>query len=188
MNNKKDRLTLLVAIMVIAILAVGAIWYYVAAQPSPAGTGQATPPPASPTPSTSTIQYINNQYGFTFSLPASWTGYSIVTSTWTGYPLSANGTAGAAQHGPIISIRNPLWTASDTYQDIPIMVFTKEEWAAVSAGSTTVSAAPIPPSELGENSQYVFALPARYNYAFPTGYQEVQDIINSNPLQGFDAH
>jgi len=29
-----------------------------------------------------------------------------------------------------------------------------------------IGAAPINPSELGRNTKYVFALPARYNYAF----------------------
>jgi hypothetical protein len=30
----------------------------------------------------------------------------------------------------------------------------------------------------------VFALPARYNYAFPTRYEEVEKILSSNPLHG----
>ncbi|MGB8451919.1 MAG: hypothetical protein WCD89_06255 [Anaerocolumna sp.] len=47
---------------------------------------------------------------------------------------------------------------------------------------TTFVSAPINPCELGRNSQYVFALPARYNYAFPEGFEEVEDIIQSAPL------
>ena len=39
------------------------------------------------------------------------------------------------------------------------------------------------PKELGRNSKYVFALPARYNFAFPTGFEEVEDILAGNPLQ-----
>jgi hypothetical protein len=35
---------------------------------------------------------------------------------------------------------------------------------------------------LGVNEKYVFALPARYNYAFPAGYEEVENIIASQPL------
>ncbi len=30
---------------------------------------------------------------------------------------------------------------------------------------------------------YVFALPARYNYAFLTGFEDVEDILAENPLQ-----
>ncbi|MDB5244324.1 MAG: hypothetical protein JWN18_194, partial [Parcubacteria group bacterium] len=44
----------------------------------------------------------------------------------------------------------------------------------------------INPSELGRNSKYVFALPARYNYYGDVlGIEEVTAIINSNPLRGF---
>ena len=66
------------------------------------------------------------------------------------------------------------------------MIFTQSQWLAVSTGTMPmpVSAAPIPPSELGQNSQYVFALPARYNFAYPADYQEVQTILAGNPLVG----
>jgi len=40
----------------------------------------------------------------------------------------------------------------------------------------------MPPTKLGENDHYVFALPARYNYAFPKGWEEVDQIMKSNPL------
>lgn len=38
------------------------------------------------------------------------------------------------------------------------------------------------PSKLGSNSVYVFALPPRYNYAFQTGFEEVEEILKGNPL------
>lgn len=124
------------------------------------------------------VSYVNNEYGFVVTLPASWKGYTVATSTWTGYVTPV-------EHGPVFSIRNPLWASSTPTQDIPIMVFTLGEWGAVSSGTMPVSAAPISPSELGRNARYVFALPARYNYAFPQGWQEVQDIIQGNPLRAF---
>ncbi len=34
-----------------------------------------------------------------------------------------------------------------------------------------------------DNKIYVFALPARYNYAFPTGFEEVEDILENYSLQ-----
>ena len=52
-------------------------------------------------------------------------------------------------------------------------------------GERVGQAAPINPGELGRNVKYVFALPARYNYAFPTGYQEVEKILEGKPLRGF---
>ena len=66
------------------------------------------------------------------------------------------------------------------------MVFTLAQWGLVQAEKLSVGAAPIPPTELGRNSTYVFALPARYNYAFPTGYEEVEQILQGHPLQAFD--
>ena len=85
----------------------------------------------------------------------------------------------------MITIRNPQWTPANPTQDIPIMIFTPSEWSAVASETLAVGAAPIPPSELGANANYVFALPARYNYAFPSGWQEVQSIMQSDPLQAF---
>jgi len=44
----------------------------------------------------------------------------------------------------------------------------------------------MPPTELGRNSKYVFALPARYNYSYPTGWEEVDQIMKNNPLKTFN--
>ena len=63
------------------------------------------------------------------------------------------------------------------------MVFTLDQWNSLQQGGFHIGAAPIGPSELGRNNNYVFALPARYNYAFPTGYKEVATILESSPLQ-----
>lgn len=148
-----------------------------------AASGCATPLLAAPTATPASLEYHNSEYAFTFSLPASWGGYSIVTGSWTGTisdPLK--GDVPAVQ-GPLISIRHPLWSEQDPRQDIPIMVFTLEQWEALQRGEFVVSAAPVGPSELGRNASYVFALPARYNYAFPTGWQEVEQIIAAQPLR-----
>ena len=65
------------------------------------------------------------------------------------------------------------------------MVFTLTQWDSLQQGKFYVSAAPINPSELGRNIKYVFALPARYNYVFPTGWEEVEKILEGNPLKAF---
>lgn len=57
------------------------------------------------------------------------------------------------------------------------MIFTLEQWGSLLEGKFHIGAAPIGPTELGRNSKYVFALPARYNFAFPEGYEEVEEII-----------
>ena len=128
----------------------------------------------------SQTEYSNTTYGFTFTLPPRWKGYQIINSRWEGNLL--DGSSSIKFNGPIISIRHPLWTTLNPRQDIPIMIFTSAEWNLIQQEKLSVSAAPIPPTLLGQNSQYIFALPARYNYAFPIGFEEVQTIIDSKPL------
>ncbi len=126
------------------------------------------------------IEYINTQYGFSFSLPISWKEYSIITTEWEGNPI---GGENVIEKGPIISIRNPKWTQENPYQDIPIMVFITAQWESLQQEKFHIGAAPIGPSELGHNSKYVFALPARYNFAYPAGVEEVEKILEGNPLK-----
>jgi hypothetical protein len=138
------------------------------------------------------IVYRNKQYGFTFNLPASWKGYSIMVGSWGGIvygPTDAEageelGTEPKSTlEGPKITIRHPLWTGVNVHQDIPIMIFTKAQWRFAENGSLVVSAAPIGPSEIGRNSKYVFALPPRYDFGDAIGVQEVSDIISGHPLR-----
>ena len=89
------------------------------------------------------------------------------------------------ERGPAIWIRHPLWTEENPRQDIPIMIFTKAQWSIVEKDRMILSAAPIGPGEIGRNKKYVFALPARYNYAFPVGWEEVEKIIVENSLQPY---
>lgn len=131
------------------------------------------------------LVYKNTQYGFSFVLPVSWKGYTIVTDQWEGVGLPNSASRQGTETGPIINIRHPLWTAANPRQDIPVMVFTLAQWALLQNQKFSVGAAPIPPSELGRNTTYVFALPARYNYAFLTGFEEVETILAGNPLQAY---
>jgi hypothetical protein len=131
------------------------------------------------------IVYKNTQYGFSFILPESWQGYSIITGEWEGNAPSDQG-VNTVETGPQISIRHPEWTAENPRQDIPILVLTHSQWDSIQAGEFNIGAAPIGPSLLGRNAKYVFALPARYNYAFPAGYEEVEMILQNNPLQAIE--
>jgi hypothetical protein len=138
---------------------------------------------APPQPQPASIEYKNARYGFCFYLPESWKGYFILTDRWRGYHNSGgpHGDETVAA-GPRISIRHPQWTAVDPRQDIPIMVFTIAQWRALQKDKFFVSAAPIGPGELGRNRNYVFGLPARFDWAFPTGYEEVEQILSGKPL------
>lgn len=129
------------------------------------------------------VVYEDTQYGFSFTLPASWKGYKIITDKWEGLALNGQEGEKIVETGPVINIRHPEWTSQNPRQDIPIMVFTLSQWNSLQKDEFHIGAAPIAPSELGRNSGYVFALPARYNFAFPTGYEEVEKILATNPLQ-----
>lgn len=132
--------------------------------------------------STGTVSYSDKIYGFSFSLPQDWRGFTIVNSMWEGSSITGD-TSKITQTGPIISLRNPKWTSKVPMQDIPIMIFTISQWNSLQKGEFHIGAAPINPSELGRNNKYVFALPARYNFAFLPGYEEVETILKGKPLK-----
>jgi len=153
--------------------------------PSPSAAPTA-PPSAEATTSEVSVNtnsgliYTNTQYGFTFALPSDWKGYTMIEEKWQGTPLESSSTA---YSGPEILIRNPGWTEKDPMLDIPIMVFTIDQWNDLQNEKFHIGAAPINPSELGRNSKYVFALPARYNFSYLKGWDEVDKIIQGKPLK-----
>jgi len=173
MKQNKFLNVLVVVILVIIISITG---YFLFIKKTP----QVSPAPIQPETS---IKYTNAQYGFDLSLPISWSGYSIVTTGWEGNMIDNK--TNQSVSGPEFLVRHPLWTSENPRQDIPIMIFTLSQWDLVQQERLSLGAAPIPPSELGRNINYVFALPARYNFAFPTGFEEVEQIIASNPLHTF---
>lgn len=155
-------------------------------EPTPSQTPSSSPTPTASSSSvdSNSIVYTNKQYGFQFSLPESWQGYSIVKSNWEGNVMDEKSTSEKSlETGPILSIRDPRWTTQTPRQDIPIMVFTISQWDSLLREEFFIGAAAIEPSELGQNDKYVFAIPARYNYAFPPGYEEVDKILQSHPLK-----
>ncbi len=127
----------------------------------------------------STIEYRNTMYGLAVSLPTTWNGYAAATTAWTATtpkgPLS----------GPLVTIAHPRSTVSSPRQDIPLMILTLDQWDASIKQDWSFGAAPIGPRELARNARYVVALPARYNYAFPAGFEEVESIIASGSVSAF---
>lgn len=168
--NKKIKTWLMILVSLIILGVAPAVYYTI--KSSDNGV----------TDSTNEIIYNNFDYGFTFTLPANWRGYSIVESTWEGITLSDE----TAPSGPKIIIRNPKWTEAAHYEDIPIMIFTISEWNGYIAENFSVSAAPIQARELARNNKYVFALPPRWNFDYSLGYKEAEDIIAGEPLHAFD--
>ena len=110
-------------------------------------SAQSTSVPSQPLPAT----YRNAQYGFCFSLPASWKGYSAIKETWEAGPLG--NVKGPLIQGPKIVIRNPNWTEEQPYQDIPILILTLAQWKLAEANDYAFSAAPVGPSEIGRDRE-----------------------------------
>lgn len=136
------------------------------------------------------VVYINKKFGFRFQLPDGWRGYSITISEWEGgdgrsYHRGEEIPPAETEKGPFIEIGDPRATKNKPRQNIPIMVFTKRQWELVEEGKLVVSAAPVSPGELGRNTKYVFALPPRYINDSIDGWDEVEKIIQSDPLQPF---
>lgn len=178
-NNKKSlRLGLILSMLLVLSLVIYSVDRFKNKDLSPVTESVAT----ATTPVTATVIYNNSDFGFNFSLPDSWRGYSIVQNTWEGNPLAPTGTS---QSGPKLLIRNPNWTSTLAYEDIPVMVFTLEQWNSYVAEGFYVSAAPVRATELGRNNLYVFALPPRWNFDYSEGYAEAENIIKSNPLKAF---
>ena len=135
---------------------------------------------------TDKIEYKNTEYGFTFTLPKSWLDYTTIEDQWSGDSANAKGEVQmGTEHGPLVSIRHPDWDYKSPRQDIPIMVFTKQQWNDLQNDVFHIGAAPINPTEIGRNAIYVFAIPARYNFAYLTGYEEVDQIIRGNNFKAF---
>lgn len=123
------------------------------------------------------LVYKNTEYGFEITLPVSWQKYSVLTEKWNGQTTDEKA---INFEGPKTIIRNSNWTETKPWQDIPIMIFSKNEWAMIEAETLSVSAAPIGPSKLGENEKYVFALPPRWvGFTDALGQDEATDITKT---------
>ena len=134
----------------------------------------------------SSVYYGNTKYGFLINLPESWKGFTTFENNWSGMSVGAtDGNNYISEIGPLILVRHPLWTEKNPRQDIPVMVFTIDQWNRMQNDAFHIGAAPINPSELGRNTKYVFALPARYNFAYQAGFEEVDKIIQGKSLVAF---
>lgn len=169
----------IVGLLVLGVGAYASIWYWqkqiISQEVVPVFT-----------PRVSTQVYRNELFGFSIALPESWKGYTINQIKEdlydvTGKTKTNNGVVDSFQ---LVEIHHPLETANNPREDMPIMIFTPSQWDHVQKEEWSAGAAPIPPSILGQNSKYILALPARYNYDFKTGWEEVDQLVKT--LKAFE--
>jgi hypothetical protein len=127
------------------------------------------------------VTYTNKQYGYQIGLTEAWKGFTVINNQWEGRDTA---TGKLTETGPQIVLRHPLWTAANPREDMPVMVITLDQWSKIKSGQVSVGAAPFPPTLLGQNSKYVLALPARYNYDFKPGSAEVDRLVRD--LKAFE--
>ena len=122
------------------------------------------------------VVYHNAEYDFTFFLPASWRGCSVLLQRWDALdgPQSK-----VTDHGPVIVLRHPNWKAGAPYQDIPIRVFTRGQWKdgegppGIDAGGVNY--------EIAHNAKFVFAIWSRFNWEESfQGWEEAGAIVQRN--------
>jgi hypothetical protein len=140
-------------------------------------------------PSGLPLRYHNAQYGLTLFLPANWRRFSVLIQQWDA-PLSSADyrTEVGRERGPIVVLRNPQWKVDDHYQDIPIMAFTRSQWAGCEGQQRFFPYACGLIGELWHNPKYVFGMWTRYedldiqNHggAEVKGVEEARDIIKRN--------
>ncbi len=180
----KSKSGILYTIIGLALMIGGFYFYRTKSMQAPATPTKPETTQTTTSQSYKGVQYKNTQYGFRFELPDSWKGFTVIEDDWEGDQLKAGVQVGVI-NGPMVTIRHPDWDYKAPRQDIPIFIFTIAQWDSLLKDEFHIGAAPIQPSELGRNSKYVFALPARYNFSFLTGYEEVEMILAKNPLKPF---
>jgi hypothetical protein len=127
------------------------------------------------------VRYHNQLYGLTFRLPASWQGFTVLTQQWEGISyIPTKDITEVTEQGPLIVLRHPRWTARDPYQDIPIFVFTRNQWESDKLGRFAIGAGGFD-EEIGHNSKFVFAISSRFNGDDSlNGWREASDAVERN--------
>lgn len=128
------------------------------------------------------IRYQNAEYDLAFYLPEDWKGYSVLRDEWEGITYRPEKDADVVlARGPLIILRSPLWKANDLYQDIPIYIFTRQQWDDDKSGEFSAEGAGGVLEGLWHNDKYVYSMHSRYNVADDVnGQDEVRDIVRKN--------
>ena len=127
------------------------------------------------------VEYRNNQYGFSLQLPPSWKGYTVTTSTGSvGEVFDGSGSYPESKEMAVyVALHHTKSSSEPDWQALPINIYTLHQWQMIQDGEIHAGgAAPVEPSEIGRNSKYVFATPARWvGFYDSLAQDEAQDIL-----------
>ncbi|HEY3760347.1 MAG TPA: hypothetical protein VGN23_01175 [Verrucomicrobiae bacterium] len=117
-------------------------------------------------PSVLPVAYHNSRYNLTFYLPADWHGYLVQTRQWNGITYAqATDRDEVVTHGQMIDIlRGAQGKTGKPYQDIPIFIFTRQQWDDMHHGKFVddqYAGGVI--YEMWHNDDYVFGISSRFN-------------------------
>lgn len=125
------------------------------------------------------VVYVNRKYGFRLRLPDECRGFSIEPSSWN---APYRGGSRGEESGPRFIVHCPAEDGGN--ENVPIMVFTRKQWVRVD--DLELSASPYGPGELGSNRRYVFALPARWEFATDLSPDEIWSICQTDAFRAFN--
>ncbi len=151
---------------IILIILLGVVGYMVYQRMSVTEINDTTSIIPTTNDTQTSLSYRNNTYGFLIPLPESWRGYSVSEQAKDSYLE--------------IRIMHPQSTSQNPRMDIPVLVVpiaTWNKWYPANGEGNHPFAAPIAATERARNTRYVFATAPRYNYAFASGYEEVEEIV-----------
>lgn len=134
-------------------------------------------------PSGLPVAYHNSRYDLTFYLPPDWRGHSVATEQWNGQTyVPTKDRDETVAHGPVIELlRSPPTKSAPPYQDIPIMIFTRQQWDDLHHGKYDAAGAGGSIYELWHNDKYVFGIHSRYNWNDSVlGWDAAQKIVDQN--------
>ena len=118
------------------------------------------------------------------TFPDSWKGFTVTEDIWKGWPTTSESGFKDEYEGVKITFKNPKWTSRESWQDIPIMVFTSDAWKLVVDGKLRVSSVPILPEKIGQNNDLVFATLPRWTFDNDFGVEEAITIVKT--FKGFE--
>lgn len=173
--NKKHLMIVLFILAGILLVYLRFFWKGTQRVPLvPASNQETTDSTTIPSTTATPLVYTNTSYGFALTLPASWQGYSST--------VVQKDTADGSYFE--IHLIHPQSTDQNPRMEVPILAVPIETWNTWYPPSDPDSghhpfAAPVPATERGRNTKYVFATAPRYNFSYLPGWEEVDEIVKT---------